>query len=321
MKKNIKLYQEGGEVSYEIPGVVIYPDMNLTMQLRRAYPDRQLRTKIETAIDNGTYGREVDNSSFYTSDIPYRRLLDLHRRAGSPSIHNARHTPTPDFKLKRDHILYDANDYRDNPEQLQHLPIETFLTPDKRYYRGYYGRNFFGDGIYIDYELPPEQLYEQLISEYTHPIMARNLPSYVNVNVTDGNSRDDYDRLEYVTPGANEYYAHGSGLTEDYLKSYLSPERISSEASGVNTRNFIRNYDYSSIQDREERNRVISESDKALNGRWNLEEIATKLDITDLMRVITNDIHENKPSSRFTKFWNEYNRLNPNGGIGGGGEW
>lgn len=295
----------------DLPEVYVYPDLYLINQLQRAYPDREFRHKIYTALDNQIYSDKNNvEGRFYDSDVPYRRLLDAHHKAGDPHIMNARHLPIPDFIQRAANNLYDSNskDFRDKTSQ----------TPDHRYYRAAYESPI--NTIFLDYALPPNLLYDDLISEYAHPIVNR-MPSYFNQQITSGLNREAYDAVEYDTPGANEYYTHKPGLTENYLRNSLLPEGIAKEAWEANRLNSMIDFDYSVFDDENIRNTAIEQSNKELNNNWNRREVKPVLNMQQLNQILHRDIQENKPNPTFKNFWREYNKWQPNGGVGGGGSW
>lgn len=291
-----------------LPEVFVYPNWDLQNRLRHAYPDKQLRDKIYKAIDDNypidvfipeekdrnisTYA--IHDSSLrksqYDPELPYYRLLDLHDKAGNPSIVNWRTTWLPDWFLRSTNDLFEG-------EQLS--PIIQGHPSDK-YYRANYKPLL--NTIYIDYDSASKKVLTDLLSEYAHGISRKNLPSYFNTSKGPAIQfdRDTYDRVEYSTNGAEEYFTHQDGKDEDqtsvegYLDSFIFD--IPGEAYEVNTHN-------------EYNNSILN--------------LSTKLDLDDLRSMLESQIKRNKPSADFTKFWNEYYKVNPKSTInnGGGGEW
>lgn len=309
------------EYQVSLPNINVYPDKILLERLRQAYPNKLFRNKILRAVYDDIYDESLhnhfyDNDYFYPSDIPVKRLLDVHEKSGSPTIRNARHVPIPDFIEQYLNIYSDGSD----PRKLGGVSEKTLITPDHKYYRAGYIPLL--NSIFLDFALPPKELYQELVSEYSHPIIQRNLPSYFSVNNTSVYNRDEYDATEYGTKGTHEYYTHNPGLTEDYISKFLSPRDIMlHEAPSVNVANQFINYDYSQIKDPEDRAAVIKHTDEFLKGDWNLRELSTKLNLSDLAKILQIDVKENPPSKDFKEFWKKYHKLQPNDGIGGGGEW
>ena len=267
--QNYKKIQDNDE-HVLLPEITVYPDNLLLKQIRLAYPNKVFRQKILNYLYDETYRNTDDDryasDHFYPSDVPIKRLLDVHSKANYPNIANSRHTWIPDFILRRDEGLYDDAS-----------------TPDKKWYRG--GYRPLLNTIYIDYALPQESLFKNLLAEYAHGINAYNLPDYLHIGpgILTHLNRHKYDETQYGVPGTEEYYTHDythrDNSVELYLRKFLRPTTIAEEPS------------------------------------------RTKLNLADLSKALHINIKETPPSKDFNEFWKKYHKLQPNDGIGGGGEW
>ena len=253
-----------------LPEITVYPDNLLLKQIRLAYPNKVLRQKILHYLQDETYQYTNDtlypSDHFYPSDVPIKRLLDIHSKANYPSMRNARNTLIPDFILRKTNSIYD------DP-----------TAPDKKSYRAKYDPIF--NALQVDYALPYGEVFSDLISEYAHGVNRYNLPSYFHItpDILTLASRDTYDGTQYGTPGTEEYYTHDythrDNSVERYLRKFLRPSTIAEEPS------------------------------------------RTKLNLADLSKALHMNIKENPPSKDFKEFWKKYHKLQPNDGVGGGGEW
>lgn len=222
--KLIKKYQDGdaidnisindnGKTEILLKGVTVTPDKYLLFRMRDAYPDKVLRDKITNYLADKTYEENLfyDDKGlhgiFYSSDIPFYRLLNIHDKAGRPYIFNARHALVPDVVLENERLLFNG---------IKNLP-------ENKYYRAY-TKTSFPKYIALDYGLPPKILFNELMAEYSHGILRNNYPSQYNVNYTNGYDVNDYDKYEYTTNGAHEKFAHD--VVQPYITRFVDPRNI-----------------------------------------------------------------------------------------------